>query len=99
MNTGICFNSYLFLTPQNNICIFFLGAYVSLTREGKIVVDGVLTSCHASCYHDLAHIGTIPFQQYPEITALIFGEEDGSPAYVNILREFSRWVLPFDQTK
>ena len=47
---------------QYNTC-FFSGAYVPLVPEGKIVVDGVLASCHASADHDVAHLIMVPMQR------------------------------------
>ena len=75
----------------------FLGAYVPLTEEGNIVVDGVLASCYASFDHDLAHITMAPIQWFPEIIEGIFGKEKESLAYVNIAKELGRWLLPYGQ--
>ena len=36
------------------VCL--LGAYVPLTEDGNILVDGVLASCYASFDHGLAHL-------------------------------------------
>ena len=41
------------------------GAFVPLTVEGTIVVDGVLASCYASFDHDWAHLLTTPFRWLP----------------------------------
>ena len=43
------------------------GAYVPLTMEGNIAVDGILASCYPSCYHDLGHIGMLPIQLFPTV--------------------------------
>ena len=74
--------------------IFSSGAYAPLTEDGNIVVDGVLASCYASFDHDLAHFAMIPMQWYPEITVWIFGVNNCTPGYVDIAKEFGRWVLP-----
>ena len=74
--------------------MFSPGAYVPLTEDGNIVVGGVLASCYASFDHDLAHLTMIPMQWYPELTQWIFGVNNGSPEYVEITKEFGRWVLP-----
>ena len=74
--------------------IFLPGAYVPLTADGNIVVDGVLASCYASFDHDLVHLAMIPIQWYPEIMEWIFGVTDGTPDYVDIVKGFGRWVLP-----
>ena len=64
--------------------------------EGNIVVDGVLASCYASCHHDLNHIGTLSIQLFPTIMEWIFGEDNGSPAYVNIMGDLGGLILPPD---
>ena len=42
------------------IISLLLGAYTPLTKEGNIVVDGVLASCYAFSNHDLAHTAMAP---------------------------------------
>ena len=74
--------------------IFSSGAFVPLTEDGNIVVDGVLASCYASFDHDLAHFSMIPIQWYPDMIEWIFGINNGSPEYVNIAKGFGRYVLP-----
>ena len=75
----------------------FSGAYVSLTREGHIIVDGVLVSCYASFDHDLAQIAMTPMQWFPDIVEWIFGEDNGSSGYVTMAKEFGRLMLPAEQ--
>ena len=58
------------------------------------MVDGVLASCYASIDHDLAHIGMGPVRWFPVITEWIFGQENESPGYVNILIYVGEWLLP-----
>ena len=72
-----------------------LGAYVPLTEEGNIMVDGVLASCYASFDHNLAHIVMAPLQWFPEIMELIFGEKNGSPVFVNIMKYLGRLAVSF----
>ena len=43
------------------------GAYVPLTKEGKIIVDGVLASCYPSINHYMSHFGLILIKWFPEI--------------------------------
>ena len=57
--------------------MLFLGAYVPLTMEGKIIVDGVLVSCHAGSHHDLAHVAMIPMQRFSKVVQYIFGDGTG----------------------
>ena len=74
--------------------LIVLGAYVPITLEGNIVVDGVLASCYASFDHDLAHLVIALMRWYPEITEWIFGVENGSPGYINLAKAFDISVLP-----
>ena len=63
----------------------FPGAYVPVTMDGNIIVDGVLASCYAFPDHNVAHIGMTPLRWFPQIMELIFGVEDGILGYVNIM--------------
>ena len=74
--------------------IFSLGVYDPLTEDGNIVVGGVLTSCYAAFDHDLAHFAMIPMLWYPEMTVWMFGVNNGTPDYVDIVKGFGRWLLP-----
>ena len=72
----------------------FLGAYVPLTAEGKIVVDGVLASCYADFNHDLAHLTMKPMQRFSAVMDCIFGEDTGYSVYVSTLRHMGMMLLP-----
>ena len=72
------------------------GAYVPLTKEGNIIVDGILASSYP-VHHDLTHIVMTPFLWFPEIIQWIFGENNGSPTYVNIFEILGMWVVPYGQ--
>ena len=74
--------------------VIFSGAYVPLTMEGHIIVDGVLASCYASFDHDLAHMAMTPIQWFPQVMEFIFGEDNGSSVFVKMTKEFGRWMLP-----
>ena len=76
---------------------FLLGAYVSLTMDGKIVVGGVLASCYADFNHDLAHLTMTPVQWFPDIIRWIFGDDSGFQVFVNMAREFGMMMLPHGQ--
>ena len=90
----IILNQIQLSTCYITILIFLSGAFVPLTEDGNIVVGGVLASCYASFNHDLAHFSMISIQWYPDMMGWIFGMNNGSPEYVNIAKEFGRWVLP-----
>ena len=100
LNVFVSINNYrsIIFELQNNYNNWhILGAYIPLTEEGNIVVDGVLASCYASFDHDLAHITMAPIQWFPEIIENIFGKEKSSLAYVSIIKELGRWLLPYGQ--
>ena len=85
------------MCEKKNLCVLclFSGAYVPQTLEGNIVVNGVLASCYASFHHDLAHIAMTPIRWFPGIIEWIFGDNNGSPAYVDIVGDLGRLLLPF----
>ena len=58
------------------------------------MVDGVLASCYAFYDHDSAHVGMLPIQIFPTIMKWIFGDDNGSPAYVHILGDMGGWLVP-----
>ncbi|XP_043247312.1 tiggy-winkle hedgehog protein-like [Amphibalanus amphitrite] len=71
------------------------GAYVSLTAEGTIVVDGVLASCYASFDHDWAHAFTAPLRWMPELfESHATRDDDGPRPVVETLKSFGRWLFP-----
>ena len=79
---------------QAHLFVSISGAYVPLTMEGNVVVDGVLASCYASFDHDLAHLAMSPIRWFPEVVEWMFGRNDASPVFVDILKSLGRWVLP-----
>ena len=62
----------------------FPGAFVPVTINGNIMVDGVLASCYPSADHDLVHFVITPLRWFPELTEWIFGEDNGLQIYVEI---------------
>ena len=82
-----------------NVYLFqlFLGAYVPVTKEGNIVVDGILASCYLSGNHDLGHFGMTPMRWFPSIIEWIFGEDNGIQTYVRINEYMGEWLLPHQQ--
>ena len=72
-----------------------LGAYVPLTMDGKIMVNGVLASCYPSTNHDVGHFGMAPMRWFPTFTEWIFGDDNGMQAYVSILADIGIWILPY----
>ena len=71
----------------------FLGTYVPLTKEGKIIVDGVLASCYAGFDHDLAHFTMSPMQYFSEVLELTFGNDSGYPFYVSAAGRLGIFIL------
>ena len=72
----------------------FLGAFVPVTMDGNIIVDGVLASCYPSLDHDLLHVVMTPLQWLPEVTKWTFGEDNGLHVYVKILADVAHWLVP-----
>ena len=68
-----------------------------MTKEGTLIVNGVLASSYASCDHDIAHIGMMPIQWVPEIVEWLFGEDDGTLYFVKIDKAATRMLLPTEQ--
>ena len=75
-----------------NISIYFPGAYVPVTMDGNIVVDGVLASCYAHVHHDLGHMATTPIRKIPRIIDWIFSKENEPTIYIKVIRELGRWA-------
>ena len=65
--------------------------------EGNVIVDGVLASCYPSTHHDLAHLGMAPIRWFPQLIMLIFGEDNGSLAFVTLAESLSKIVFPYGQ--
>ena len=76
---------------------FCTGAYVPLTREGNVIVDGILASCYPSVDHHLAHLSTAPIRWFPDLIQMVFGEEGGISAFIRMNEELGIWVLPQSQ--
>ena len=69
-----------------------------MTREGTLIVNGVLASSYASFDHDIAHIGMTPIQWIPKIVEWLLGEDNGRLlTFVSISKEVGRWILPYGQ--
>ena len=74
--------------------MYYLGAYVPLTMDGSIVVDGVLAFCYPSAHHDLAHITMTPIRWLPQIFEWIIGDDKGIQGYVKMAEALGLRVIP-----
>ena len=72
------------------------GAYVPLTTDGNIMVNGILASCYAEFHHDLAHIVMTPMQRFPELLQWLFGENTGIPVFVTTAKVLGFLLWPQD---
>ena len=68
------------------------GAYIPITMEGNIVVDGVLASCYASVPHDLGHLGMMPIRWFPRAVEWLFGQDNKSLGYATIVYDVAKWT-------
>ena len=85
------------LCSCNFISLFFhSGAFVPLTMEGNILVDGVLASCYSSAPHDVAQIVMTPLRWFPGMMDWIFGVEDTFPVYVKICEHMGKAIVPLE---
>ena len=76
--------------------MFCLGVYSPLTIEGKIIVDGVLTSCYAGFHHDLAHLTMTPMHRLSRVMKWLFGNDTGLNVFVNTAKELGILLLPME---
>ena len=76
-------------------CIY-LGAFVPLTKEGNIMVDGVLASCYGNFDHDLAHLMVTPLRWFPHEVEWLFGgdEQNGFTVFINIVHHLGYSLSP-----
>ena len=56
------------------------------------MVDGILASCYP-VDHDLAHLGMMPIQWFPEMIEWIFGVNNGFQVYVMTTEELGGWAM------
>ena len=73
--------------------LFFPIAYVPLTVDVTIVVDGILASCYTDFNHDLAHFTMKPMQWISEVMEWMFGEDTGFSVLVNNVKELGILML------
>ena len=76
------------------VSLYYPGAYAPLTKEDKLVVDGILASCYADFNHDLAHFAMTPMQWFERIVEWIFGENTGYPMFVHLVKDLGTFILP-----
>ena len=80
---GIIMLCYCASCDLDFISFLILGAFVPVTINGKILVDGVLASCFPGSYHDLVHLVITPMQRFSEVVEWFFGNDAGFPVYVD----------------
>ena len=73
--------------------LFFSGAYVPLTKEGNIMVDGILASCYADFHQDLAHLTMTPLHIFSDKIEWAFGDVSGYPVFVSTVRQLGMLLL------
>ena len=88
---------YLILKIYKKYNTFCTGAYVPVTMEGNIMVEGVLASCYASSDHDLAHFAMRPILWFPSVIEYIVGDDTGFQIYSGINAQLGKWMLPNEQ--
>ena len=74
--------------------LYFSGAYVPLTTNGMLMVNGVLVSCYADFHHDVAHLSVIPMKVMSLVLEWILGNDTGFPVYVSTARQLGMMFLP-----
>ena len=57
-------------------------------------MDGVLASCYASIDHNLGHIGMTPMRWFPGIMEYVFGNSEGTSAFISLAEKVGHLVLP-----
>ena len=62
--------------------------------DGKIIVDRVLASCYAFSDHEMAHIGITPMRWFPRLIEMIFGKDNESPDFLNVVGELATIAFP-----
>ena len=67
-----------------------------LTKEGKIIVDGVLVSCYSGTHHELGHLSMTPMR-FSAVIEWIFGDDTEPPVYVRTARQLGTMLLPHEQ--
>ena len=65
-----------------------------LTKEGTIIVEGVLASCYPSVDHDVAHFAVTPMRWFSGVTDWMLGAQDGVPVYVKTCEQVAQWMFP-----
>ena len=82
------------MTIHIEITRLWLGAFTPVTMDGKIIVDGILASCYAFYDHEIAHIGITPMRWFPWLIERIFGKDNKSPDFLNVIGDLAKIVLP-----
>ena len=91
------YHKILEIYSLQNIYFLCLGTFTPVTIHGNMVVDGILASWYAVSDHDSAHLVMALIRWFPKMTAWIFGESDGSPAFVNNVEYLGKLGAPYGQ--
>ena len=77
---------------DQSVYFFFSGAYVPLTKEDDIMVDGVLASCYPSVNNDFSQIAITPMKWIRDAVGWIFWKENGLQGLAIIAENVSKMI-------
>ena len=71
----------------------YADVHIPITEAGNILVDEVLTSCYSVIDHDIAQLAMAPMKWFSEAMQIVFGWDDGTPAFVKITKNLKPWLF------
>lgn len=73
----------------------FPGAFVPITMDGTLIVDGVFVSCYTSFSHNIAHNVLAPIRWFPWLFETEESQhKEGVRTYAKILKYIGKTILP-----